>query len=117
MSAADIASDFTALCAAGKGEEAGDKYWADDVVSIEAMDGPMREVRGKAAVVGKSEWWFANNTVHGLEVKGPFVNGDQFAVHFHLDVTPKETGQRMQMDEVGLYTVRNGKVVEERFFY
>ena len=33
-----------------------------------------------------------------------------------MDVTPKD-GQRMAMDEHGLYTVQNGKIVEERFFY
>lgn len=31
-----------------------------------------------------------------------------------MDVTPKD-GERMQMDEIGLYTVRDGKIVEERF--
>jgi hypothetical protein len=32
-----------------------------------------------------------------------------------MDVTPKG-GQRMNLDEVGLYTVKNGKIVEESFF-
>jgi ketosteroid isomerase-like protein len=45
------------------------------------------------------------------------VNGDQFALRFHLDVTQKASGQRMQMEEVALYTVREGKVVEERFLF
>jgi ketosteroid isomerase-like protein len=26
-------------------------------------------------------------------------------------------GQRMQMEEVGLYTVEDGKIVREEFFY
>jgi SnoaL-like domain len=43
------------------------------------------------------------------------VHGDQFVVRFKLDVTPK--GQkRIHLDEVGLYTVRNGKTFEESFF-
>jgi hypothetical protein len=33
-----------------------------------------------------------------------------------MDVTPKG-GKRMGMDEVGLYTVKNGKIVEESFFF
>lgn len=32
-------------------------------------------------------------------------------------MTPKASGERMRMDELGLYTVKDGKVVEERFFY
>ena len=43
------------------------------------------------------------------------MNGDQFAVRFALDVTPSG-GARMTMEEVALYTVRDGKIVEERFF-
>ncbi|TJV53252.1 MAG: ester cyclase, partial [Mesorhizobium sp.] len=27
------------------------------------------------------------------------------------------TGERVSMDEVGLYTVKNGKIAEERFYY
>jgi ketosteroid isomerase-like protein len=34
-----------------------------------------------------------------------------------MDLTPKATGERITMDEVGLYTIRDGKIVEERFFY
>ena len=76
----------------------------------------MREVRGRAAVHAKGEWWVANHDVHSFETSGPYVNGDQFALRFKIDVTPKATGQRTQMDEVGLYTVRDGRIAEERFF-
>jgi ketosteroid isomerase-like protein len=34
-----------------------------------------------------------------------------------MDITRKETGERVKMDEVGLYTVKTGKIVEERFYY
>ncbi|WP_352865345.1 nuclear transport factor 2 family protein [Mesorhizobium sp. M0715] len=55
--------------------------------------------------------------MHGGSVEGPYVNGDQFAVRFKFDITPKATGERVTMDEVGLYTVKNGKITEERFYY
>ena len=45
------------------------------------------------------------------------MHGDQFAVRFTMDVTEKASGQRTRMDEIGLYTLKNGKIVEERFFY
>ena len=49
------------------------------------------------------------------EIKARLDRGDQFVVRFKLDVTPK--GQkRIHLDEVGLYTVRNGRIVEESFF-
>jgi ketosteroid isomerase-like protein len=34
-----------------------------------------------------------------------------------MDMTPKATGQRMTMDEMAVYTLKNGKIAEERFFY
>lgn len=117
MSTQDIATDLVALCKAGKFDEAGEKYWADDVVSYEAMPGDMARIAGKDGVRGKGEWWSANHEVHGVEVTGPYVNGDQFAVGFKMDVTPKASGERTTMDEVGLYTIRDGKIAEERFFY
>lgn len=116
MSTAEIAKQFTDALKAGDFPKA-ESLWADDVVSIEAQSGEMREVRGKDAVHGKGEWWTANHEVHRFETHGPYVNGDQFALDFKIDVTRKQTGERVQMDEVGLYTVRNGKIVEERFFY
>jgi ketosteroid isomerase-like protein len=116
MTTADVARKFTDALKAGKFEDA-EKLWSDDIVSIEAMDGPMKEAKGRAAVHAKGEWWTANHEVHSFETSGPYVNGDQFALHFAIDVTPKESGKRMQMNEVGLYTVRGGKVIEERFLY
>lgn len=117
MSTQDIANDLVALCKEGKFDEAGEKYWAADVASYEAMPGDMAEIHGIDGVRGKGEWWTANHEVHSSEVEGPYVNGDQFAVRFKMDLTQKASGERMTMDEVGVYTVRDGKIVEERFFY
>jgi ketosteroid isomerase-like protein len=116
MSTQEIAHDLVALCKQGKFDEAGEKYWADDVVSVEAM-GDMAEVRGKEAARGKGEWWANNHEVHDAKVEGPYVNGDDFTVRFIMDITDKTNGQRMTMDEIALYRVKNGKIAEERFFY
>ena len=42
---------------------------------------------------------------------------DAFAVIFRMDVTFKPTGARSKMDEVATYTVADGRIVEERFYY
>ena len=34
-----------------------------------------------------------------------------------MDVTVKESGQHMKMEEIALYTLKDGKIAEERFFY
>lgn len=117
MQTQELAKDFVALLKKHDDAGAAARYNADDIVSYEAMDGPMAVVRGKEEVKKKGEWWVANHEVHSADVEGPYMNGDQFAVRFKYDITSKQDGKRMKMDEVGLYTVKNGKVVEERFLY
>ena len=117
MDTAAVATRFATLCKEGKFEQAAEEFWSDDVVSLEPMEGPMARLQGKEAVGKKGEWWYANHEIHSATTEGPFVHGDLFALHFALDVTAKESGLRMQMKEIGLYTVRDGKVVEERFLF
>lgn len=116
MNTQEIAVAFTQLCKEGKFQEAGHSHWSDDIVSCEPMPGDMSEIKGRAAVDAKGQWWYANHEVHSVKVEGPYVHGHQFVVRFTMDVTPKDAS-RITMDEVGLYTVLEGKIVEERFFY
>ena len=111
-----IAADMVAMTRA-QDFHIGEKYWAEDVVSIEALDGPMARIEGREAAMAKSAWWYGAHEVHGTTTDGPYVNGDQIAIRWTMDITNKESGQRMQMDEVALYTMRDGKIAEERFFY
>jgi len=114
----DIANRLVELCRQGKGQEAMALY-ADDAVSVEpfAPPGMDREAKGLAAIHAKGEWWYANHDIHSLGVNGPWPSGDRFIVGFSIDVTHKPSGQRMTFDEAGLYTVANGKIVREEFFY
>ena len=76
-------------------------------------------MEGIEAVKGKNQWWYDNHEVHSLVTTGPFIghNPDQFIVEFEIDVTAKASGERSQMKEVGLYTAKDGKVVQEEFLY
>ncbi|MEO8113112.1 MAG: nuclear transport factor 2 family protein [Phenylobacterium sp.] len=115
MNTTEIAQDMVELNKQGRFVEAGEKYWAEDVLSVEAGgDNPVS--RGKEAAHAKGEWWANAFEVNNLVIEGPYVNGDQFAVRFKLDTTEKASGQRSTMDEVGIYTVKDGKIAEERFF-
>ena len=110
------------LCSKGKNMEAIDSLYSKDIVSVEASgnDQMPREMRGIDKIRGKNQWWVENHDVHGAKVEGPFPNEDRFAVRYHYDVTPKSgpmKGKRFQMDEVGIYTVKGGKIVREEFFY
>ena len=118
MSTMDIATKLVGLCRQGKNHEAKDLY-APDAVSVEAFapSGMEREAKGLEAIQAKGQWWRENHEIHSAEVTGPWPNGDRFVVVFRYDVTNKPSGQRIKMDEVGLYTTQNGKIVREEFFY
>ncbi len=57
MTTAELAKDFTDLLKQNDHEGAGEKYNADDIVSYEAMEGPMAVCNGKEAVKQKGDWW------------------------------------------------------------
>jgi ketosteroid isomerase-like protein len=117
MKTRDLAVAVTEMLKAGDHDGAAARFHADDVVSIEDMDGPMARLEGRAAVLEKARWWYDNHEVHSAETEGPWIHGDQFIVRFSMDITRKADGERLSMTETGLYTVRGGKIVEERFFY
>ena len=122
MSALEVGQKLVALCREGRNIEAINELYADDVLSVEATapeEGGEREMQGIEAVRGKNQWWNENHEIHDASVGGPFPHGeDRFCVHFKYDVTSQPMGgQRFQMEEIGLYTIENGKIAKEEFFY
>src|SRR5262245_12334913 len=118
-SCAAVAEELVSLCRAGNYLDAVAKLYSEDIVSVEAIDSPQKpaEMRGIDVIRGKNERWVENNEVHKAEVIGPFVGEGHFAVHFEFEFTPKQSGQRIRLSEMGLYTVKDGKIVREQFFY
>ncbi|HEV7763489.1 MAG TPA: nuclear transport factor 2 family protein [Thermoanaerobaculia bacterium] len=119
MDTKEVGTKLVELCQLGKNLEAIDTLYSDDIVSVEARgDETMpAEMRGIAAIRGKSQWWLENHEVHAGSAEGPMVNGDRFTVIFEFDITPKQTGERVKMKEVALYSVDGGKIVREEFYY
>lgn len=117
-----VATRLAELCSAGKNIDAIKELYADNVKHVEVMDGPgcARITEGKAAVMEKAEKFHKITTVHSASCGKPVVNGDQFVVPMSMDCTCSEgpmANQRMNMTETALYTVRNGKITECKFFY
>jgi hypothetical protein len=92
------------------------ELWADSVCSCEGYGAEM-EWRGRPAVIGKNNEWMRTHTIHGARAEGPFVGATSFAVRFEMDVEDTDTGKRQVMREVGVYTVRDGRIVREEFMY
>jgi SnoaL-like protein len=116
---AAVAEELVAFCRTGRNMDAINTLYSPDIVSIESMGNEQmpREMKGIDAIRQKNKWWGENNEVHSSVVDGPFIGEDKFAVYYNYDVTFKPTGQRTPMEEMALYTVKDGKVVREQFFY
>lgn len=115
-----IAKRLVELCREGKYEDAQRELYAEDAVSIEPdglPPGALGNVRGLAAIYEKGRQFNAMiEAVHGGGVSEPVVAGNWFSVAMAMDVTMKGRG-RMNMSEICVYRVRDGKIVHEQFFY
>ena len=101
----------------GRFGEIEDAFWdKKGIASIEGVGVNLAWV-GLKAVRAKNEGWMSDNVIHGASAEGPFVGSTGFTVRFKMDVETKSTGQRRIMDEVGVYTVEDGKIVCEEFMY
>ncbi len=117
-----VANRLVELCATGKYREAITELYADNARHVEVMGMPgcSRIVEGKPAILEKADQWDKTTTVHSASCGKPLVNGDQFVCPMSIDCTSSEgpmAGQRMDMNETCLYTVKNGRITEAKFFY
>ncbi|MCC7110385.1 MAG: nuclear transport factor 2 family protein [Deltaproteobacteria bacterium] len=119
-----VANRLFELCNSGKFQQAMSELYADNARHVEAMEFPGSECKriteGKDALTKMSERWNKTTTVHSAEVSKPLVNGDQFVCEMTMDCTSTEgpmANQRLTMKETCLYTVKNNKITEAKFFY
>ena len=90
-----------------------DRFYAEDVVMSE--NGADERV-GFAACRAYEEAFVGGVEFHGASVGRAIVAGDQAAIEWVFDFTPKG-GERVVQKQVALQTWRNGKVVREDFYH
>jgi ketosteroid isomerase-like protein len=120
MTTGEVASRLCQLCTEHRYMEAIDELYDDEIVSAEAFGRPGldRETRGKEAVRQKNEAWGSINHIRRSSLSEPFLHGDdQFAVMFQFAGTNTATGDPFDMTEVAVYTVADGKIIREEFYY
>lgn len=117
MTTVDIANRLVELCRQGDFETALKELFADDAVSIEPHGTPdfEKETNGLDAILEKGKKWGEMvQEMHGGEVSEPLLADSSFAVTMSMDMTMKN-GQRMNMKELCIYHVKDGKIVSEQF--
>ncbi len=117
MTTQQVANRLVELCRMGQILEAQEELYADDVTSIESAQSPVSPAIGKEAVVTKGKHFAASiEERHGGSFGDPIFCGHYFSIACTLDATFKERG-RMQIEEICVYGVKDGKIISEQFFY
>lgn len=113
----DLGKDFVQMFNAGTADhKIWDALFAKNWTSIEGFGVGML-FDGRKAVEAKCAEWLATHDIHGASCEGPFCGSTGFAVKLNMDVTDKNSGQRMVMQEIAFYTVQGGKIIQEEFCY
>lgn len=118
MKTAEIANTLVKWCNEGKWEACYQEFYSPEILSIEG-DGtaPDTVAKGMAEVAKKGEWWQETFEVHSSVASDPVVADNWFSVRFEMDTTHRPSGQRSTSSEIGVYQVKDGKIVREQFFY
>ena len=116
----DVARDFTDMLRQGQFVAAHERFRAADVRSIEPHDLPdgiAAEVSGIEAARAKTARWLGTRHIHDLSIDGPFVTGNQFALFLDMLIASQPSGAGQPFTEIAIFTVRDGQISEERYFY
>ena len=114
----EVAARFMELAKQEKWFDIQDELFADDVESIDPKHSPyFKYAKGKANVRKKGEDWVSKiEAAHRRYTSEMVVAGNHFAVGREVDITVKEFG-RIQINELMMYEVKDGKIISEQFFY
>lgn len=118
MTTQDVANRYSALVKEGNWAAIQDELYSADAVSIEPEGGSfLKNVSGMEAIKQKGkEFNEMVEEMHGGSCSEPVVGGKFFSVAMSMDATMKGMG-RMNMDEIAVYEVKDGKIVKEQFFF
>ena len=118
MNTQAIANRLVELCRKGEFEAAQKELFSKDAVSIEPYATPAfeKETKGLPAIMEKGAKWNAMvEAVHSMNVSEPMVADSAFACNMQMDVSMKGR-DRMNLNELCVYTVKDGKINSEQFF-
>jgi len=114
MTTREIAERLVELIRRQRFVQAVEELYASDVSSRENCE---PSVRGFDTVLENNRHWVETMKVERFEVPSYYVDGDTIVIEMDSDFTHAETGEQFHSEQVGVYKVRDGKVVSCRFYY
>ncbi|MEV5967792.1 NAD(P)H-binding protein [Kribbella sp. NPDC051952] len=117
LSTAEVADRYVAALTAGRVDEALALAATDSVrVAPLETDGNEVEVKGVQAVLENARRAMVGREILGVDILGPLLSDDRFAVRFTFDQRDTATGQRSQVTKLSLCTVESGQITREEVF-
>lgn len=118
MTTQEVADRFYELAQQEKWFQIQDEFFSEDVKSVDPEGSRyFGYAEGKAAVRKKGEEFVSRiEAFHSGRTTAPIVAANHFVVRREKDMTVRPHG-RIQINELMLYEVRDGKIVLEQFFY
>jgi hypothetical protein len=121
MTTQEVAARYHEMASQRKFVEIQDSLYHEDVICQEpekaASMGMPVFTHGREAVKAKGiARRAAMETLHAYNVGEPIVAGEFFSVVLAQEVTFRGK-PRMELEEIGIFHVKDGKVVKEQFFY
>jgi hypothetical protein len=118
MTVEQIASRLADLCREEKFDIAHKELYATDAVSIEPYDTPgfEKETKGLNAMMEKDRKFRSMvEARYGTTVSTPLIVGNVFVFVLTMDIQLKGQ-ERVTMNELCVYHVKDGKIISEQFF-
>lgn len=118
MTVEQVAASLSEYCRKEQFSQAQQELYAEDAVSIEPYEIPGfdKETKGLDALKEKDKKF---NTMvesrHGTTVSEPLIAGNSFTFVLTMDIKMKGR-EREQVQELCMYTLKDGKIISEQFF-
>lgn len=118
MTTQEVAIRLVELCRTGKNDQAVKELYSPNIVSVEPEGVPNRIVTGLEAIAQKGENFQAMiENINSSEISDPIVADNTFSCAMLMNVKRKDIPVSIDMNEICVYTVTDGKIVKEEFFY
>lgn len=118
MTTQEVANRLVELCREGNYEQAVKELYAPNIVSVEPEGTPDRIVTGLEAIAQKSARFESMlEKVNSNVVSDPIVADNFFSCAMLMNVNMKGVPVPVDMHEICVYTVNEGKIVREEFFH
>lgn len=95
-------------------EQIYERFYDENVVVQENLQTPRV---GRAISIDRQQRMNANvKEVHEFKIGAVLVDGDRSVIEMHLELTTVD-GYRIRLEEVGMQTWKNERIIHERYFY